>query len=107
MALLSIGNKKSKQSKTEAKNEILANLPKANPAGFVVSDDAAKKITEELGKLDRKDGFLRVAITGGGCAGLSYDFSFVEEKREKEESVPTAGRWDDEEIQGKGKKAQG
>ncbi len=35
--------------------------------------------------------FLRIAITGGGCNGLSYKMKFVPEPRRGDILVPTAG----------------
>jgi iron-sulfur cluster assembly protein len=40
---------------------------------------------------EKQGGFLRVAITGGGCNGLSYKMKFVPEPRRGDILVRTAG----------------
>lgn len=48
----------------------------------VVTEDAAQAIRaamEEEG-LSTQDAFLRVAVKGGGCSGLSYELGFTLEK---------------------------
>ena len=40
---------------------------------------------------DRQGDFLRIAITGGGCNGLSYKMKFVGEPRRGDILVRTAG----------------
>ena len=43
-------------------------------------ENATKKITELL--TDNDEPFLRISITGGGCAGFSYTFNFDDAKQE-------------------------
>ena len=61
-------------------NENLVRL--TEPAGVKV----AALITRE-----KQGDFLRIAITGGGCNGLSYKMKFVPESRKGDILVPTAG----------------
>ena len=41
-----------------------------------VSETAAKKLTSLIEESGFKTPFVRVAVKGGGCSGLSYDLSF-------------------------------
>ncbi len=41
-----------------------------------VSDNAAKRIGVMLSREDNPDKKLRVAVSGGGCSGFQYGFSF-------------------------------
>jgi len=58
---------------------------------MLFSDNAAKKVRlliEEEGNDGLK---LRVYITGGGCSGFSYGFSFDEDAKEDDTVVENAG----------------
>ncbi len=60
-------------------------------ADIVFSDNAAKKVAglikeEKNGKLR-----LRVYITGGGCSGFSYGFTFDEKHKEGDSGVKKDG----------------
>ena len=61
-------------------NEGLVRL--TNPAGAKVKTLIAR---------EKQGGFLRIAITGGGCNGLSYKLRFVPETRRGDILVRTAG----------------
>lgn len=51
-------------------------------AALVLSDKAASKV-RKLREGESNDALkLRVYITGGGCAGFSYGFTFDEEEKE-------------------------
>ena len=41
-----------------------------------VSESAAKKLTSLIEESEFKTPYVRVAVKGGGCSGLSYDLSF-------------------------------
>ena len=51
---------------------------------ITVSETAAKKVKELIEESGFKTPFVRVAVKGGGCSGLSYDLSFDTEKQEKD-----------------------
>ena len=55
-----------------------------------VTPNAATKINE-LKKRENQGDFLRIRITGGGCNGLSYKMKFVEEGKEGDILVSSAG----------------
>jgi iron-sulfur cluster assembly protein len=41
-----------------------------------VSESAAKKLNSLIEESEFKTPYVRVAVKGGGCSGLSYDLSF-------------------------------
>jgi iron-sulfur cluster assembly protein len=43
---------------------------------ITVTDNAAIKVKSLIEESDFKTPYLRVAVKGGGCSGLSYDLSF-------------------------------
>ena len=55
-----------------------------------VTPNAATKI-DELQQRENQGNFLRIRITGGGCNGLSYKMKFVEDGKEGDILVPSAG----------------
>ena len=68
------------------------------PEGVRAGNENLVRLTEPAGAKVRKliareqqGGFLRVAITGGGCNGLSYKMKFVAEPRKGDILVQTAG----------------
>ncbi|MEO0795347.1 MAG: iron-sulfur cluster assembly accessory protein [Verrucomicrobiota bacterium] len=68
------------------------------PADVRVGDERLVKLTNAAGKkitslLEREDGksYLRIAITGGGCNGLSYKTKFVGAPKKSDILVPTGG----------------
>jgi iron-sulfur cluster assembly protein len=46
-----------------------------------VSESAAKKLNSLIEESGFKTPFVRVAVKGGGCSGLSYDLSFDTDKQ--------------------------
>ena len=46
-----------------------------NPHAITITDKAAKKV-QELIALETEQKYLRVYITGGGCNGFQYCFTF-------------------------------
>ena len=72
--------------------------PAGLPEGVRLGNENLVQLTEPAGTKIRaliareKQGeFLRIAITGGGCNGLSYKMKFVSEPRRGDIVVPTAG----------------
>jgi len=62
-----------------------------NPVAMVFSDNAAAKVKgliEEEGNTALK---LRVYVTGGGCSGFQYGFSFDEELAEDDTVITNNG----------------
>jgi iron-sulfur cluster assembly protein len=49
-----------------------------------ITGEAAGKIKEMLAAEENQDQFLRVAVKGGGCTGLSYGMGFDSDKTDKD-----------------------
>jgi len=72
--------------------------PTALPEGVREGNENLVRLTEAAGAKvraliarDRQGGYLRIAISGGGCNGLSYKLKFVPEPRRGDILVRTAG----------------
>ncbi len=53
---------------------------------ITLTPKAAEKVREFMKQEGREDLYLRVYVSGGGCAGLSYGMGF-EEKADQDDSV--------------------
>lgn len=51
---------------------------------ITVSENAAKKVKSLIEESGFTKSFLRVAVKGGGCSGLSYDLSFDTEEKDND-----------------------
>jgi len=60
-------------------------------ADIIFSDSAAKKVADLIVEEKNEDLKLRVYITGGGCSGFSYGFTFDEKHKEGDSSVDNNG----------------
>ncbi|HIG88811.1 iron-sulfur cluster insertion protein ErpA [Candidatus Thioglobus sp.] len=60
-------------------------------ADIIFSDSAAKKVANLIVEEKNEDLKLRVYITGGGCSGFSYGFTFDENYKEGDSSVDNNG----------------
>jgi|TARA_B110000093_G_C12712164_1_gene302651 iron-sulfur cluster insertion protein len=49
-----------------------------NPQAFTVTDSAVVKVRELIDEEANEDLKLRVFVTGGGCSGFQYGFTFDE-----------------------------
>ena len=58
---------------------------------ILVTPDAGIKI-KELILREEKGTYLRIKITGGGCNGLSYKMKFVDQGKDKDILVESAGQ---------------
>lgn len=68
------------------------------PEGVRAGNENLVRLTSAAGikvraliEREKQGEFLRIAITGGGCNGLSYKMKFVPEPRRGDILVPTAG----------------
>lgn len=59
--------------------------------GIVFTDAAARKVQELVLEEGNPDLKLRVYISGGGCSGFQYGFSFDEEQAEDDIAVDNDG----------------
>mgnify|MGYP003334027704 FL=1 len=72
--------------------------PAGLPEGVRVAGEMLVRLTPDAGTKvaalaarEQQGDFLRIAITGGGCNGLSYKLRFAAEPRRGDMLVPTAG----------------
>lgn len=61
------------------------------PEAFAISDSAAGKVRELIEDEGNPELKLRVFVTGGGCSGFSYGFTFDEESAEDDAVVEREG----------------
>ncbi len=57
------------------------------PAPLVFTDNAAKKVKELIAEEGSPDLKLRVFVSGGGCSGFQYGFTFEEEVNDDDTQV--------------------
>ena len=61
------------------------------PAPLVFTDSAASKVKQLIDEEGNPDLKLRVFVTGGGCSGFQYGFTFDEEVGEDDTSMQKNG----------------
>ena len=61
----------------------------ANP--IIFTDSAASKVSELIAEEGNDNLKLRVYVSGGGCSGFQYGFTFDEEVNEDDTSVENGG----------------
>ena len=61
------------------------------PTPIVFTDAAAIKVHELIQDEDNPDLMLRVFISGGGCSGFQYGFTFDEKTEDGDSSVENQG----------------
>ena len=61
------------------------------PSPFYLSDDAAAKVRALVEEEGNDELNLRVFVTGGGCSGFQYGFSFDESVKEDDTVVEKSG----------------
>jgi len=49
---------------------------------IVISESAARRVAFLKTQEDAADAFLRIAVSGGGCSGFQYGFSFDEQRQD-------------------------
>jgi len=65
--------------------------PDSGLPGIVFTDAAARKVQELILEEHNPDLKLRVYISGGGCSGFQYGFSFDEERAEDDIAILNDG----------------
>jgi iron-sulfur cluster insertion protein len=58
---------------------------------IVFSDNAATKVSELIAEEGNNDLKLRVYVSGGGCSGFKYGFTFDEEVNEDDTCIEKGG----------------
>ncbi|WP_292412865.1 iron-sulfur cluster biosynthesis family protein, partial [Methylophaga sp.] len=61
------------------------------PSPVLFTDSAASKVSELIAEEGNDQLKLRVFITGGGCSGFQYGFTFEEEVSEGDTEVEKSG----------------
>ena len=61
------------------------------PPALVVTEAAAAKVRALMEEEDGKDVHLRVFVTGGGCSGFQYGFTFDENVNDGDTTVEKDG----------------
>ena len=67
------------------------NMTNAPPTPLVFTDAAADKVSELIRDEDNPDLMLRVFISGGGCSGFQYGFTFDENVEDGDAQVENRG----------------
>lgn len=61
------------------------------PAPFNFTDNAARKVKELIDEENNPNLMLRVFISGGGCSGFQYGFTFDEAEQEGDTKLSKGG----------------
>ena len=65
--------------------------PRPRPQVMRLSETAAQRIREAIGKADRPVAGVRVGVKTGGCAGMSYTMEYAEKANPLDEVVEDKG----------------
>ncbi len=58
---------------------------------LTLTEVAATKVAEFLGKHDRPEALLRVRVVGGGCSGFQYQLALDDESRDGDQVIEQNG----------------
>ena len=61
------------------------------PTGMLFTDQAASKVKMLIEEEENEDLKLRVFVTGGGCSGFEYGFTFDEDTEEDDAVIEKSG----------------
>lgn len=61
------------------------------PLTMVFTDSAAQKVKTLITEEENDDLMLRVFVTGGGCSGFEYGFTFDEDLEEDDTAIENQG----------------
>ncbi|WP_255987475.1 iron-sulfur cluster insertion protein ErpA [Chitinolyticbacter albus] len=67
------------------------NMATDMPSPFLFTDNAASKVRELIDEEGNPDLKLRVFVTGGGCSGFQYGFTFDEITNDDDTEVKKSG----------------
>ena len=70
---------------------VAENIQTQMPEPIVFTDSAAAKVADLIAEEGNPDLKLRVFITGGGCSGFQYGFTFDEEAAEDDTAIEMDG----------------
>ena len=51
-------------------------------SSVILTESAARRVAQLRGQENVPDAFLRLAVSGGGCSGFQYGFSFDDARRD-------------------------
>lgn len=71
--------------------ELAMNAVAEIPSPLLFTDNAARKVKELIEEEGNPDLKLRVFVSGGGCSGFQYGFTFDEETNEDDASMEKNG----------------
>jgi iron-sulfur cluster insertion protein len=66
-------------------------IQEAVDSALIVTESAANKVKELIKEENNQDLKLRVYVTGGGCSGFQYGFTFDEEMNEGDTAIEKNG----------------
>jgi iron-sulfur cluster insertion protein len=62
-----------------------------SPDQVTLSASAARRVAELKQQENTPDAFLRLAVSGGGCSGFRYDFSFDKDRKDDDRAFERDG----------------
>ena len=62
-----------------------------NPVGMTFTDQAAGKVKTLIEEEENQNLKLRVFVTGGGCSGFEYGFTFDEDMEDDDTAIDNKG----------------
>ena len=71
------------------KDRMISESRRARPKLVTLTDAAAEQVRDIL--VERGEGYLRVGVTNGGCAGMEYVMDYVSEPEKFDEIVEDNG----------------
>jgi len=74
-----------------ATNIVESTVPAAPPPSLIFTDAAASKVGELIREEANPNLKLRVFVTGGGCSGFQYGFTFDENVEDGDTQVANGG----------------
>ena len=74
-----------------APTNVQTTAPSAPPASLVFTDAAANKVQQLIDEEKNDNLKLRVFVSGGGCSGFQYGFTFDEDLQDGDTAVENAG----------------
>jgi iron-sulfur cluster insertion protein len=74
-----------------AQSSAQTTAPSAPPASLVFTDAAANKVQQLIDEEKNENLKLRVFVSGGGCSGFQYGFTFDENLQDGDTSVVNSG----------------
>ena len=72
-------------------NTAVAQAPASGIGDLVFTDNAARKVKTLMEEEGNDNLMLRVFISGGGCSGFQYGFTFDEERAEDDTALEKMG----------------